>query len=114
MIIIAGTCLLDWERMRVFYNGRVLSLPIKRLRLLDILLRNSDWILSRNEIKRELWGPDAKVSNATVDKEIERLRACFAGSSVGSPIQTIRGVGYMFSTADTLPRLTPNDSAAHS
>lgn len=99
MIIIAGTCLLDWERMRVVYSGRALSLPLKRFRLLEILLKNADRILSRDEIKRELWGLGASVSATTVDKEIERLRRHFLGSSGVCPIQTVRGAGYVFSTA---------------
>lgn len=84
--------------MRVFYNGHLLDLPLKRLRLLAILLKNADRALSRNEIKEALWGPDACVSSKAVDKEIERLRPYFLGLTAVCPVQTIRGVGYLFST----------------
>lgn len=106
MIVIAGVCLLDWERMRVIYDGRVLSLPLKRFRLLDILVRNADRVLARNEIKAQLWGANASVSDVAVNKEIERLRPYLSGPSGRSPIRTIRGVGYLFSTENGSSRST--------
>lgn len=84
--------------MRVFYNGHCIDLPLKRFRLLEILLKNADHALSRSEIKARLWGPASRVSESTVDKEIERLRPYFSGLSDVCPIQTVRGVGYTFST----------------
>jgi DNA-binding response OmpR family regulator len=56
--LVAGCCLLDWERYRVVLDGKFLALPLKRLRLLEIFLANADRVLSRDEIRRHLWNSE--------------------------------------------------------
>ena len=98
-LLVAGRCLLDWERYRVVLDGKFLALPLKRLRLLEIFLANADRVLSRDEIRRHLWNSDPNIAPTTINKEVERLRICLGGLSADCPIETVRGKGYVFSTS---------------
>ncbi len=105
-ILVAGFCLLDWERHRVVLDGKFIELPIKRLRLLSIFMANPDRVLSRDEIRYRLWDQGSAIAATTVDKEVERLRVRLGGLSPHCPIQTVRGEGYLFSTNRDVENIT--------
>lgn len=105
-ILVKGFCLLDWERHRVFLDGKCINLPVKRLRLLSIFLANPDRVISRDEIRKQLWDQGTPIAATTVDKEVERLRVGLGGLSPHCPIQTVRGEGYLFSTNKDVENIT--------
>jgi len=61
--------------------------------LLELLIREKERAVSRDEILDKLWGEDSFPTNRTIDNSILRLRQAF-GSKGADAIESIRGVGY--------------------
>jgi two-component system phosphate regulon response regulator PhoB len=88
---------LDAERGRLEVHGRPTELTPKEFEILAALLRNEGRVLSRERIVSEVWGgraADPRVVDAHV-KSIRRKLGDVAGA-----LQTIRGVGFRFSSRD--------------
>ncbi len=89
----------DMEIDRVKYlvtaGGVVLQLPRKEFELLSLLASKPGRVMTREEIFRKVWGDDVIVGERTIDVHIRKLR-----EKIGEKyIQTIKGVGYKFSTS---------------
>ncbi|HBB91854.1 MAG: DNA-binding response regulator [Bacteroidetes bacterium GWF2_49_14] len=88
----------DMEIDRVKYlvtaAGVELQLPRKEFELLSLLASKPGRVMTREEIFRKVWGDDVIVGERTIDVHIRKLR-----EKIGEKyIQTIKGVGYKFST----------------
>jgi DNA-binding response OmpR family regulator/HPt (histidine-containing phosphotransfer) domain-containing protein len=80
---------------QITYADRPLSLTTKEYELLELLLRESQHVLSAEEILDRLWSAAEFPSEATVRSHIRRIRRKLA--AVGAPsdlIGTIHGRGY--------------------
>ncbi|MCC5816452.1 MAG: response regulator transcription factor [Leptospira sp.] len=63
--------------------------------LLDLLIKNSNRAITRDEILDQLWGEDKFPTNRTVDNSIVRLRQALDDTE-GVAIRSVRGVGYQW------------------
>lgn len=63
--------------------------------LLDLLIKNRDRAISRDEILDQLWGEDQFPTNRTVDNSIVRLRQALDDNK-NEAIRSVRGVGYQW------------------
>lgn len=76
----------------VTYKDKPISLTLKEFMVLEYLMRNSDKVITRDELYSHAWDfADSSFSN-TVDVHIKNLRRKIHDN--GKIIQTIRGVGY--------------------
>jgi two-component system response regulator RegX3 len=92
-----GPFLVDGERHEIRYHGEVLHLPPKEFMLLELLLRNSGRVLTREIILERIWDPNFYGDNKTVDVHIRRLRKRIEPDPTTPHfIKTVRGVGYRF------------------
>lgn len=75
-------------------GDRSITLSKKLGELLELFLRNSGQILTRETILLRVWGPDYDVEDGNLDNYIYFLRRSL--KKIGSRLQlsTIRGVGY--------------------
>ncbi len=91
-----GTISLDTSRQSAYVRGTVVSLTRNELRLLNLLLRNSGQILTRERLLQELWDVNGDfVDENTLAVNIRRLREKVERDpSCPSLIETVRGVGY--------------------
>lgn len=90
----AGGILIDKERYLVVQNGKELSLPRKEFELLTLLMSKPNKVFTRDVIMNKIWGEDVVVGDRTIDVHIRKLR-----EKIGDDfINTIKGVGYKFST----------------
>lgn len=55
-------------------------------------------VYSRNQVLDQVWGGNVYIEERTVDVHIRRLRKALALHGYDHLIQTVRGVGYRFST----------------
>lgn len=78
-----------------FANEQALKLTIKEYELLEYLLRNSEQILTRDQILDRIWGFDSEATASVVDVYVHYLRKKLACYGCEELIQTVRGVGYI-------------------
>jgi DNA-binding response OmpR family regulator len=76
-------------------GDRKLSLTRTEYILLEMLLRRSGMVLSRETLIEGVWGFEAEVENNTLEVFIGQLRAKVDRDSSNKLIHTIRGVGYV-------------------
>jgi len=93
---------LVWEELRldptsceVTYGNQLLTLTPKEYRLLELFLRNSSRVFSRNDIIEKLWSLEEIPNEGTVTAHIMGLRQKL--KTAGAPadfIETVYGLGY--------------------
>jgi len=99
-LLTCGDLLLDPSTCEVSYNGHALILTTKEYELLELLLRDSQHVLSTDEILDRLWSSEKFPSEATVRSHIRRVRHKLV--EVGAPsdfIATLHGRGYYLKAA---------------
>lgn len=94
----AGGLRLDPMTHRVSGNGKTLELGPTEFRLLHYLMSNPERVHSRTQVLDRVWGDRVFVEDRTVDVHIRRLRRALSESGHEEFIQTVRGVGYRFSS----------------
>lgn len=84
---------LDPATREVTRNGDLINLTPREYALLELLLRNSGRVVSRDTILESVWGFNAEVSENTLEAFVRLLRMKI---DAGEPklIHTVRGVGY--------------------
>lgn len=101
-LLVWGELLLNPSTCEVSYDGQALTLTNKEYELLELLLRDSQHLLSADEILDRLWSSDEFPSEATVRSHIRRLRHKLV--AVGAPsdfIATVHGRGYYLKAPNT-------------
>ena len=78
--------------------GSELNLTRTEYRLLELLMRRSNHVVSREAIIQAVWGFDSDVESNTLDVFMSQLRRKVDPSGVPRLIQTVRGVGYCLRT----------------
>jgi hypothetical protein len=95
--LIGPGLLLDLDGRRVLAAGRPLDLTRREFDLLAYLANRPGRVLTRAQLLAAIWSP-ADVADAgprTVDVHVARLRRKLG--SHGTPLSTLRGVGYRWS-----------------
>jgi DNA-binding response OmpR family regulator len=86
---------LDLRTKQAFREGRSIELSLKEFSLLDYLMRNTEVVLTKQQIIDHVWDYDADILPNTVEAFIAMLR-----NKIDRPfklrtyIQTVRGFGY--------------------
>ena len=120
-IVICGPLSLNSSTYEVFYGEMPLTLTAKEYALLEMMMRDSQHVFSRDEILESLWSSEEFPVDATVRSHMRRLRKKL--TAVGAPsdlIATSHGRGYYLkildlSTATIAPaRETPNIATPNS
>lgn len=86
-----GRVSLDRRSHRVLADGEPVNLTATEFELLEHLLASPGRVFSREELLTQVWGYAALVNTRTVDVHVAQVRAKLGA---GSPIRTVRGVGY--------------------
>ena len=91
-----GRVHLDAARRTTLVGGTPLPLRDKELRLLEILLRHADDVVSRTRIAERVWGSAFDVTDNAIDVTASglRLKLADAEGGPGVTLETVRGVGY--------------------
>ena len=88
---------MDLVTRRVMRANRTIDLSAKEFDLLEYLLRNSDNIVSRKMLARDVWHETDRVTpiDNVIDVHITRLRKKVDQPFGKQLIQTVRGVGFV-------------------
>ena len=81
----------------VRFEGKVVQLPRKCLRLLETLLTAPNRVFSRSELEQAAWGDEPPLSDS-LRSHMHNLRRALTDARGISPIENVHGVGYRFAT----------------
>jgi DNA-binding response OmpR family regulator len=88
----AGRISLDPRGRAAVVGDRRVPLTVTEFDLLEFLMANPGRVFTREQLLDAAWGPGAGAGSRTVDVHVAQLRAKLGE---GSPIRTVRGVGYV-------------------
>lgn len=96
-----GPVRLDPESQRVFLHDRAIDLPLQEFHLLHLLMSHRDRVLTREQIRKQLWPGLTDERSNTITVHVRRLRLRL-GDDPWHPkvIATVRGKGYRFTAPD--------------
>lgn len=83
-------------RLTIFDN--IIEISPTEFKLLHFFIRNPERVYSRSQLLDQVWGQNVYVEERTVDVHIRRLRQTLEPYDFDKYIQTVRSVGYRFST----------------
>lgn len=88
-----GALRLDPASLEVTLHGRLVRMPMRELRLLQLLMAHADRVVAREQIRDAVWG--GVPGSNTITVHVQRLRHRL-GDDQDDPkmILTVRGVGY--------------------
>jgi len=96
-----GTVNIDFEKHEVTKKGVKVELTLKEFELLEILIKNKGRVMTRDFLLDEIWGYEYIGETRTVDVHIRHLRQKIEDNDKNPKyIETIRGIGYRFSTEE--------------
>jgi len=94
-----GGIKLDLNGHRVSIGDEAVHMGPTEYRLLELLMRHPERAFDRSQLLDRVWGRSVYVEERTVDVHVLRLRKILQPYDLQHLIQTVRGVGYRFSTA---------------
>lgn len=89
---------LDPVSHRISANDHSVDMGPTEFKLLHFFMTHPERVYSREQLLDQVWGTNVYVEDRTVDVHIRRLRKALAEEGYDRLIQTVRGVGYRFSS----------------
>jgi len=96
--LVAGPVAIDRTAHRAYLDKEEMNLTATEFRLLETLVERRGRAQSRAQLLETVWDAQPDIQTRTVDMHVQRLRAKL-GDQAGW-IETVRGLGYRFGTAD--------------
>lgn len=97
-VIGVGALEVDSRAYQARADGRALRLTVREFELLRLLALHSDRVVTRDQIRREVWRASGDVASAnTIAVHVRRIRARLSGAA---DIVSVRGVGYRLTVAE--------------
>ena len=95
----AGGISLDLSTRRVSNSGTEIDLTPTEFSLLEFLMRHNGQVVTRKMLCEHLWNADWEGETNVIEVHVTRLRSKLEKAGAGSPIQTVRGRGYVLRPA---------------
>ena len=100
-VIEAGPLQLDTGAREARVNGRPGARPGTEFALLEYLMQNVGQVLSRDQLRDEVWGEGFEPASNVVDIYVHYVRRKLKAAGLeADPIRTVRGLGYAFRRGD--------------
>ena len=81
---------------RAVVDGQPLVLSRRELALVELLMRRSGQVLTRETIEAAVYGYDDTIGSNAVEVLVHRVRRKLEDAGAGPCIHTLRGIGYLF------------------
>lgn len=93
---------LDTSSHRVTLGDGPLSMGPTEFKLLHFFMSHAERAYSRTQLLDQVWGANVYIEERTVDVHIRRLRLALKTDTLDyrNAVQTVRGMGYLFSVKD--------------
>src|SRR6267154_5476738 len=92
--LIAGDLVLDTTSRSARRGSNKIILTKKEYAILELLMRRSNHVVTRNQLREVGWSYDAEVSDSSVDFYMHSLRSKIDIKGNESLIRTVRSLGY--------------------
>ena len=99
--ITTGQVTMDTLSRKVFLDGQATRIGPTEYRLLEFFMSHENRAYSRSQLLDHVWGPNVFLEERTVDVHIKRLRKVLKHANLQHYVQTVRGLGYRFTTTET-------------
>jgi DNA-binding response OmpR family regulator len=100
-VLQAGPLTLDTAAREARVNGTPVELTGTEFALLEYLMRNPGQVLSRDQLREEVWGEGFEPASNVVDIYVHYVRRKLKQAGLeNDPIRTVRGLGYAFRRGD--------------
>lgn len=93
-VITCGSLVVDMNNRQVIRDGKVIDLTAREYAILEYLARNRNVVVTREQIRVNIWNIDDDVNSNVIDVYIRYLRRKIDDNYEEKLIHTIRGVGY--------------------
>lgn len=92
--ISCGSLVVDMNTKRAVRDGVVIDLTVREYAILEYLARNKNVVVTREQIRANIWNVEEDINSNVVDVYIRYLRKKIDDNFEQKLIHTIRGVGY--------------------
>jgi DNA-binding response OmpR family regulator len=100
-VIEAGPLQLDTGAREARVKGSPVELTGTEFALLEYLMQNAGQVLSRDQLREEVWGEGFEPASNVVDIYVHYVRRKLKAAGLeADPIRTVRGLGYAFRRGD--------------
>lgn len=86
--------ILDTERLQIHNHDKTVDLTPNESRILAVLIRNENKVVSRTRLMRALWDDESFVDDNTLTVNVNRLRRKLEAIGLEDYVKTIKGEGY--------------------
>lgn len=93
-VITCGSLMVDMNNRQAIRDGKVIDLTVREYAILEYLARNRNVVVTREQIRVNIWNIDDDVNSNVIDVYIRYLRRKIDDNYEEKLIHTIRGVGY--------------------
>lgn len=93
-VITCGSLVVDMNNRQAIRDGKVIDLTVMEYAILEYLARNRNVVVTREQIRVNIWNIDDDVNSNVIDVYIRYLRRKIDDNYEEKLIHTIRGVGY--------------------
>lgn len=93
-VITCGSLVVDMNNRQAIRDGKVIDLTVREYAILEYLARNRNVVVTREQIRVNIWNIDDDVNSNVIDVYIRHLRRKIDDNYEEKLIHTIRGVGY--------------------
>ncbi|HUX12419.1 MAG TPA: response regulator transcription factor [Spirochaetia bacterium] len=94
LVLRAGSVELNTAEHEVVVSGETVPVTLKEYRMLELLMRHPNQVLSREQISSSLWDFEFDGYSNVIDVHVKNLRKKLSEKGNEEFIETIRGVGY--------------------
>ncbi|SFW81633.1 MULTISPECIES: response regulator [Pseudomonas] len=94
--IVAGPLLLDLNRKQAVLDDEPLALTAYEYRILEYLMRHHQQVVAKDRLMEQLYPDDDERDPNVIEVLIGRLRRKLEAPAGFKPIDTVRGLGYLF------------------
>jgi DNA-binding response OmpR family regulator len=95
-----GDLVVDRGLREVTWAGEAVSLSPREYAVLDVLAGRAGSVVTKDELLRSVWGDEQAATRNAVEVYVGYLRRKLDAMGAGEVVRTVRGHGYLASTAD--------------
>ena len=108
-VVRVGELAVDRARRQVRWSGSVLELSPREYAVLDVLAGRAGAVVTKDDLLRTVWGDEQAATRNAVEVYVGYLRRKLEAVGAGELLQTVRGHGYLISTAELAKALEFGD-----